>query len=389
MGQVSSTNVISTILRHDAKVTSYKIALIRAINDVVLAFPGLGQPHQPVLVPLRVLAEFWIAYYWPFVDPNRPIWQGPRSKRSYGVTNDMAFRPALTRLRRAWEEEWGLTSSPADGYIVMNEMRVPRKRAEHSARLRNAYQRAIKSISATVQMPVRYAGSGQWTVFSQPVRYDPRRPGGTPMPGTVPGERCLQISAEIWHLFRDLSLWVEALSIHRWSLFAEGVDQSDTEHVDRGDVYRLLTTRPHNRRPLTWERNQIDLLIMEGQEFACPWTQKPIGRATSYDIDHLVPVSVYPLNEVWNLVPSDRYFNQHVKRDRLPDSENLLRAGPILADTYTKYTMPEALAQALLEDVGLRFAEVGSNTDRFAADLAEAVVGFLDQIAVSRNVARF
>jgi hypothetical protein len=26
-------------LRHDARVTSYKLALIRAINDVVLSFP--------------------------------------------------------------------------------------------------------------------------------------------------------------------------------------------------------------------------------------------------------------------------------------------------------------------------------------------------------------
>ncbi|MBN1922090.1 MAG: HIT family protein, partial [Anaerolineae bacterium] len=33
------TNILSTILRHDAKVTSYKIALLRAINDVALNYP--------------------------------------------------------------------------------------------------------------------------------------------------------------------------------------------------------------------------------------------------------------------------------------------------------------------------------------------------------------
>lgn len=36
---VRSGHVLSTILRHDAKVTSYKLALIRALNEVVLAFP--------------------------------------------------------------------------------------------------------------------------------------------------------------------------------------------------------------------------------------------------------------------------------------------------------------------------------------------------------------
>jgi hypothetical protein len=31
----------ATILRHDRKVASYKIALIRSINDVVLGFPKI------------------------------------------------------------------------------------------------------------------------------------------------------------------------------------------------------------------------------------------------------------------------------------------------------------------------------------------------------------
>ncbi len=38
---IPPSSVISTILKHDAKVTSYKIALLRAINDVVLSFPDL------------------------------------------------------------------------------------------------------------------------------------------------------------------------------------------------------------------------------------------------------------------------------------------------------------------------------------------------------------
>ena len=38
----AASRTIATILRHDAKVTSYKLALIRAINDVVLSFPDAG-----------------------------------------------------------------------------------------------------------------------------------------------------------------------------------------------------------------------------------------------------------------------------------------------------------------------------------------------------------
>jgi hypothetical protein len=386
---VQSSNIISTILRHDKKITSYKIALLRAINDVALSFPGLGQSDQAVLVPLRVLADFWVAYYWPFVDPNQPIWQGARAARREGLANDMIFRLELTQLRRRWEQAVGLPSLPSDGYVVVNEMRVPRRRDQHPVELRAAYKRAIRAISRALEMPICHAGPGKWEVFEKPVQCKLVKSLGVPIPGTQAGDKCLVVPAEIWGLFRELSLWIEALCIHEWALFVEGVDQLDAEPADRGHVYRLLTDRPDNRRPLTWERNQIDILILEGHEFVCPWTQRRIGTGTQYDIDHLVPVSLYPINEIWNLVPSDRDFNQHTKRDRLPGSDKLRTAEPILSRTYSTYRLVDTLAKALIEDVGLRFATVNPHSDGFTSEVASATVLFIDQIAESRNWARF
>lgn len=87
--------IISTILKHDAKVTSYKIALLRAINDVVLSFPTMHQQEADVAIPLNMLAASWIGYYFPFMDATRPIRQGQKQS----VKNDVVFRPQLTRLR--------------------------------------------------------------------------------------------------------------------------------------------------------------------------------------------------------------------------------------------------------------------------------------------------
>ncbi len=71
----AASRVIGTILKHDRKVTSYKLALIRALNDVVLSFPDAGSHGRPIAVPLPILAQYWVAYYWPFVDPRCPISQ--------------------------------------------------------------------------------------------------------------------------------------------------------------------------------------------------------------------------------------------------------------------------------------------------------------------------
>jgi hypothetical protein len=207
------------------------------------------------------------------------------------------------------------------------------------------------------------------------------------VPGTTAGDRCVVVGRGLWDGSLDLSLWVEALSIHEWSLFTESVAQPGGAVVRRGDVYTLLTDRPDNRRPLDWERNQVDLLLMEGRVFECPWTGRPLRRPVDYDLDHLLPVSVYPINELWNLAPADRRFNQRVKRDRLPSRALLLAAAPRLELMYHQYASSALLGDALRQDVAARFTRAGIASDPRV--ITRVVVDFLDRAAEARNLARF
>lgn len=383
--------VLSTILRHDAKTTSYKMALLRAIADVALSFPDLGSSDAAVAVPLTALAEFWIAYYWPFADAEEPIWQGARSQRGSSMASDMAFRPPLTRLRCLWEQTIGVRSLPSDGYLVTNELRIPRKRKGYPQALVSAFDAALAATAKAVQMPIRYAGSGsqEWGVFPRPTRLSASTGPVRPIPGTVPTDLCLVVPPRLWTDFQQLSLWIEALCIHQWCLFTEVVDQTGGRRVTRGDVYELLTDRPNNRRPLTWERNEIDIMLMEGVTFRCPWTKRHLERPGLYDLDHIIPVSVYPMNEMWNLVPSDEHYNQRVKRDRLPSKARLLAAIPVLADTYSTYAGSASLGLALREDSARRFASLTGVTDGLPLALAKATTGFAESVALARNLARF
>ncbi|WP_210116297.1 hypothetical protein [Hymenobacter fodinae] len=74
MASNSGEQVIATILKHDTKTTSYKVALLRALNDLVLSYPGLAQSNQDVAVPLVRIAELWAAYYWAFMDLHQPVY---------------------------------------------------------------------------------------------------------------------------------------------------------------------------------------------------------------------------------------------------------------------------------------------------------------------------
>ena len=370
--------MISTILRHDSKQTSYKIALLRSLNDVVLAYPDVGGGGRAVAVPLRALAETWVAYYWPFVAPGAPVLQGVRSLKRDELRQDLGFRAHLAELRRDWETIYG-PSGAAGGWHLIEHLRVERKRAGYPATLRTRYRGTLARIATALRQPIRYAGPGEWSVFPAP---RPLRAlaGTTTLPGARPEEVCLPVPGELWAAFREVSLWVEALCIHEWSLFTERVSGT----VSRGSAYVLLTERPDNRLPVTWERNQVELAIAEGARFACPWTGRPLG-ARAFQLDHVVPVSVYPFHELWNVVPSDPRFNMHRKRALLPGPAALAAAVPRLASTYAAYGQAQELRRALRADVALRFTHADADPLR----VAQAVAGLVESIADARNLARF
>jgi len=125
--------------------------------------------------------------------------------------------------------------------------------------------------------------------------------------------------------------------------------------------------------------------MLEGKAFVCPWTGKNLA-VRSFAIDHIIPVSVYPTNELWNLVPSDGHFNAHVKRARMPTSRRMESATLHLARTYGLYMGSHTLGQALNSDLRERFAlsQIGE-----PEEIAEAVAGATLAIADARSVARF
>lgn len=367
--------ILATLLRHEAKSNSYKFALVRALNDLALLHPGPS--NQRVIVPLRLVAERWLVSYWAFVG-DAPIYQGPRPRRAAGTGQDLSFRTALTALRGAWEAWTGTRSGPADGALLLAAFQVGR--ASLPEPLQRQTRATISAIAHAVRQPVRYAGTGgAHALFGVPA------PAGTlsghPLPGTRPAEPAFSVPAALWQTFRDLSLWVEALCLHEWSLYVERVTQDLP--ISRGQVFTLLTATPAARIPLTWERHQVQLLMLEGAVFHCPWTHKPL-TPQSFDLDHLIPLAAHPINDLWNLVPSDPVHNQHVKRARLPDSARLHSALHTLEQTYGLYAQQPSTDLVLQRDVLARFG-----APLAAGALAQQVCGLADHVAEARNVPRY
>ena len=290
----------------------------------------------------------------------------------------------MVNLRKNWLDIVG-SSRPSDGFFLVSEFQTAHRRNNYPGEFIKVYYQAIREISDAIQQPIRYAGVGEYSVFTRPKQWNQIKnetSGVLCVPDTNINELCLIIDSELWVSFRDLSLWIEALCIHQWSLFTQMITG-----IDRGIIYSMLTDRPDNRRPLTWERNQIEIIMMEGNKFQCPWTGKALNQ-NDYDLDHLVPISVYPINELWNLVPSDRNFNQHTKRDRLPGVERLDNAYPYLVNTYNLYNISIDLTIVLQQDALIRFDQKVS-LERLPESLVVCVADFIKTITDARNLPLF
>ncbi|GGK38146.1 hypothetical protein GCM10008955_35060 [Deinococcus malanensis] len=367
--------LLATLLRHEAKSNSYKFALVRAINDLALLHPV--PTEQDVIVPLRLIAERWLVSYWAFVG-DTPVYQGPRAQRATGIGQDLSFRDALTSLRGAWEAWTGTRSEPADGALLLAAFQVGRGTLPEP--LQRLTEATVAAIAQAVRQPVKYAGGGgSHKLFGMPA--PAQALSGHLLAGTRPAEPAFVVSAALWQTFNDLSLWVEALCLHEWSLYVERV----TQHVpvSRGQVFTLLTATPAARIPLTWERHQVQLLMLEGAVFHCPWTHKLL-TPSNFDLDHLIPLAAHPINDLWNLVPSDPVHNQHIKRARLPDSTRLHGALTALEQTYGVYDQQPLTGPVLRRDVLARFG-----FPLAPAALAEQVIGLANHMAEARNVPRY
>ena len=125
--------------------------------------------------------------------------------------------------------------------------------------------------------------------------------------------------------------------------------------------------------------------MQEGIKFRCVWTKREIGIDDEYALDHLIPVSVYPMNEMWNLVPTHPAANLK-KSDKIPSHQLLIEAHTHLMNTYQNYHLDQPLSIALNEDSRVRFSTMLH--DSSPDSLASRVIDFMEQLADARNLAR-
>jgi hypothetical protein len=251
-----------------------------------------------VAVPLGLIAERWLLYYWPLVEPDLAAGKVVFPQiRGGEARHPIALRASLRDLIRA--------CAPRGLPDFLDEYRSERLTPE----IRALADTAINRIANTIVVgPVQYAGGaldrdGPLFGFE-----GPRSALGRC--GTPEGAECalgrVLVPAGLWREMCLIGHWISESIVLRWAdLCAEISD------VRRAEVIEHLLL------PFSAERDVQDArgIYLASPGLQCVWTDRVL-RSGEMDVDHVIPFSVWHNNDLWNLLPSSKTVNSR-KSDRL------------------------------------------------------------------------
>ncbi|WP_221797073.1 class I SAM-dependent methyltransferase [Oceanobacter mangrovi] len=296
---------IEAVLKHDRKVATYKLALLRAFCDMSDRDSSAVSwlPGGYIGMPVSVLAECWLRYYWPLIAA--PI-RVPQSNNDHAnSTRQLAFREPLGRLIELCQENYG-----SDPVVTYSLFVLGWKKGNLPVSIVTQLNRTLTVISrALLDGPVKHAAQGD--MFC----YDKHR-------------KLVLLEVDLWREFCLSGYWIRDSLLLRWAELCASFARNTDPDIHLGVVIPLLTQDEDPKR----EQGLARRLYEEAKDLTCVWSDQKITMK-DMEVDHALPFSLWHNNDLWNLLPSFKRVN-NAKRDKVPTPEFLRRRHDIIIDTW-------------------------------------------------------
>ncbi len=300
-----------TLPRHlilaDQKSSTYKLGLLRTLCRIADGSAGLAQEVDDSHVGLIALT--WLRLYLPLGTANLP--QAPGNRRG---AEGLGFAgPGFLAV--------------AAGAAALLDLRV-------GARFGSAAGRAVhlamrEAADLITKMPATYLTYPSGGRILPTERGRPR----APLIEVVLDSAYLRsfgsmlVPRDLWRAMQNYSVWVEPALVAEWTRLMRSYAQRQGRMLEEPRLSIAMTwSDPDPDRDVGVARAIALRRLKNGRGVHCVWTGRRLEPAT-LAIDHCLPWSAWPCGDLWNLMPAHRRVNQHEKRDRLPSSEALHRAG--------------------------------------------------------------
>ena len=295
---------ISKIIERDSKSTTYKFALLRGVIDIILDnSPFISFSNDRVSIPTGLLIEKWMMYYYPILESDTYIPQ------INGETN-LAFEVQFKKIILAYKGNNGFSAF----YNDLKNKGIPKD-------LQPAFLELSRKLSETItKMPMKYIGRSLSNDYYSIFQFEPGKrkgkAGNIDIEFLISSFGTFSIPVEYYEAFKFLGSFISGQDsiLFKWAEFSVNASGGNLS-IDK--VVKEVLRSPISERDMR-ESDKVfrDKLSKEGK-ILCVWTGKAI---TSYDIDHVIPFSVWKNNDLWNLLPSQSTTNNQ-KRDKIPSAD--------------------------------------------------------------------
>jgi SAM-dependent methyltransferase/SOS-response transcriptional repressor LexA len=367
---------IETVINRDKKDATYKLALLRALCDIAQTEyrQALWGVDDTVSVPLGLVAEKWLLYYWPIVEADlEHSGEGVAipQKRGLEINKPIGFRGELRSLiSHCHTGRGGLDTFHCD-------FRQGVLSAETATRADTALNKIAEKIVAG---PVKYSGGAindKRRFFWHDGAITRKRRCGSSL-GLLTALGRIHMRGEIWRELVLVGHWISEAIILRWAELTHEISQ---RRVSVADVVARLLVVPGTGR----DQRRVRSLYRGLPDLRCVWTEATIGPRQKFEVDHVIPFSLWHNNDLWNLMPATATAN-NAKRDRLISRERLLSSRDLIIDYWktARADIPERFDYELRRSLlGAPCPSHGWELPAFGA-LTEAVEMLASQRGIQR-----
>lgn len=299
---------INQIIQRDSKTSTYKFALLRGTIDIIQEnSPYITFSDNKVHFPIGLLIEKWLCYYYPILESAITIPQ------INGETN-LAFQNQFNQIILAYKNIGGFSAF----YNDLKNKGIPPNIQPHFLELAKKLQETI------TKMPMKYIGRSITNNYYSIFNYTPTKNKTTSNTSDIDIQYLINsygqfsIPVDYFETFDILGSFISGQDsiLFKWAEFSVNASGKKLS-IDK--VINEILKNPTTERDIQESKKTYKNLLQKQGKIFCVWTGKAI---TNYDIDHMIPFSIFKNNDLWNLLPAQPTTNNN-KRNKIP-SPNLL-----------------------------------------------------------------
>ena len=292
---------ISKIIERGKKSSTYKYALLRGTIDIIQEnSPYLSYKNDKVYVPLGLLVEKWILYYYPIFELDI----------SQNTSKNSSFELRLKALIKYYEKKGNFSAF----YNDLHKNNIPDE-------FKLEFFELLRSIRETIcDMPMKHIGNvltkNHYSIF-KPTKYKIFKSNFhkySDRENIINDFGEFSIPIAYYEAFKIFGSFINGKDsiLFKWAEFSA---KASGDNLSIGNVVTQVLKSPITEREILESKKLYKQILEKKGNVYCVWTGKKLKK---YDVDHIIPFSVWKNNDLWNLLPSNSNINRNQKKDKIP-----------------------------------------------------------------------